>query len=113
MTGWCTRYGDVLALIAAVDGRVCILNSGDELQLTLPADALLPVPAGKQRTLLWRSYGWNKEGDPNNAGGTWIWPLEADLGGDLTIEEDEAWQRKWNTRWVDGDRFRRSRAEVR
>jgi len=105
LSGWCTAYGDVLPLLLAEDGRLVVLNSGDELRLRLPAADLPPVPAGMQRTLLWRSVGYNKEADPNNAGAGSIWPLGPDTRYGKSDEEEDAWRLRYNTRFVPPDRF--------
>jgi len=105
LEGWCTRYGDVMPLMAAEDGMLVVLNSGDELLLTLPGADLPPLAPGAVRTLMWRSVGYNKEADPNNANRGGVWPLGPDISYGRTPDEDDAWRREWNTRWVPADLF--------
>lgn len=105
LEGWCTRYGDVLPLLSADDGRMVVLNSGDELRLSIPAEQLPPRPPGTTRTLLWRSVGYNKEADLNNAGGGHVWPLAVDTRHGRSDDEEDAWRIIYNTRWVPFDLF--------
>jgi hypothetical protein len=105
LTGWCTRYGDVLPLLLEEDGKIIVLASGDEMLLRLPATDLPPVPEGSQRTLMWRSVGYNKEADPNNAGAGHVWPLGPDTTSGRTDAEEDAWRLEWNTRWLPPDVF--------
>ncbi|MCB9896938.1 MAG: VCBS repeat-containing protein [Planctomycetes bacterium] len=113
LQGWCTRFGDVLPLLDEIDGKVCVLNGGDEMQLTVPVDAFPPLPEGLERTWMWWSHGWNKEGDPNTSGGDSIWPLGVDIRFGRTPEEDDAWRLLYNTRWVSADRYRRATSGTR
>jgi tetratricopeptide (TPR) repeat protein len=106
LTGWCTRYGDVLPLLREEDGKIIVLASGDEMLLKLPGSELPPVPEGCERTLMWRSVGYNKEADPNNAGAGNVWPLGPETRYGRNDEEEDAWRLKWNTRWLPPDVFR-------
>ena len=113
LSGWCTGYGDVLPLMDAEDGRLVVLNSGDELLLRLPADDVGAPPTGTTRTLMWRSVGYNKEADPNNAGAGHVWPLGPDIRYGRTDEQDDAWRLQWNTRWIAPDHFQPHRSGTR
>ena len=74
--------------------------------LKLPGAGLPPIPEGCERTLMWRSVGYNKEADPNNAGAGNVWPLGPDTTYGRSTEEEDAWRLKWNTRWLPPDVFR-------
>ncbi|HWL15461.1 MAG TPA: CRTAC1 family protein, partial [Opitutus sp.] len=108
LEGWCTRYGDALELVTAVDGKLAILNGGDELQLACPADAFPPVPAGCTRTFFLSAVGWDKEENNNTVHGATIEPLPgqpaAAASTDDLAQTDE-WMRRYNTRWVPRHRF--------
>lgn len=95
--GWCTRYGDVLGLVAARDERLAILNGGDALVLRFPAEHLPPVPAGWSRSIFLRSVGWDKDADPNVVDGDTVEPLP--------VTDRSAWWWETATRWVPRDRF--------
>ncbi len=72
LAGYHTRFGDVAELLRAADDRYVIMNAGDEIRLTFPE---LPVPAGKERTFIWVSDGWVKDGDLNTKWGGTVLPL--------------------------------------
>ena len=65
--GLYTRYGDVLPLIGAIDDRLAIMGSGDELRLLFPERAAGPLPAGWKRDFLLFVDGWAKDADANTA----------------------------------------------
>ena len=71
--GLYTRYGDVRELLGAVDDRLAILGSGDEIRLQY--SALPPPPAGWTRDFLLKVDGWAKDRDPNTAFSTTVEPL--------------------------------------
>jgi len=73
--GLYTRYGDVLPLIGAIDDRLVIMGSGDELRLLFPAHAAGPLPAGWKRDFLLFVDGWAKDADANTAYGQTVEPL--------------------------------------
>jgi cytochrome c-type biogenesis protein CcmH/NrfG len=72
--GLYTRYGDVRELLGAVDDRLTILGSGDEIKLQFSAN-LAPLPAGWTRDYLLKVDGWAKDRDPNTAFSTSVEPL--------------------------------------
>jgi hypothetical protein len=74
-SGMYTRYGDVRPLINAIDDRLAILGSGDELRLRFPAEQLSPLPAGWRRDFLLFVDGWAKDGDANTAYSQSVLPL--------------------------------------
>ncbi|HXM42870.1 MAG TPA: FG-GAP-like repeat-containing protein [Bryobacteraceae bacterium] len=73
--GLYTRYGDVLPLIGAIDDRLAIMGSGDELRLLFPERAAGPLPPGWQRDFLLFVDGWAKDADANTAYGQTVEPL--------------------------------------
>ncbi len=73
--GLYTRYGDVRPLIAALDDRLVIMGSGDELKLLFPAGHLAVLPAGWKRDFLLFVDGWAKDGDANTAYSQSVQPL--------------------------------------
>ena len=65
--GYYTRYGDVAQLAAAVDDKLIVMGSGDEIQLRFAA---LPAPPpGWTRDFLLLVDGWAKDRDANTARG--------------------------------------------
>jgi len=108
--GWCTRYGDVLALVRSRDGRMAILNSGDALTLDFAVAALPPVQNGMVRSFFFYSVGWDKDADHNVVEGDRVDPLpvEGEPPYGNSVDDEEDWRLQYNTRWVPGDRFDRS-----
>lgn len=75
LTGYYTRYGDVLPLLSGADDKYVITNSGDETSIEFDAGELSPVRKGWKRDFLIRSVGWVKDGDLNTAFGNTVLPL--------------------------------------
>jgi hypothetical protein len=73
--GLYTRYGDVLPLVQALDDRLTIMGSGDELRLLFPERAAGPLPAGWKRDFLLFVDGWAKDADANTAYSQTVEPL--------------------------------------
>ena len=73
--GLYTRYGTVRELTKAVDDRLVVMGSGDELRLKFPASKLPPLPAGWRRDFLLLVDGWAKDRDANTAFGQSTEPL--------------------------------------
>ena len=73
--GLYTRYGDVRELLRAVDDRLVLMGSGDEMLLRFAASALPALPAGWTRDFLLKVDGWAKDRDPNTAFGASVEPL--------------------------------------
>jgi tetratricopeptide (TPR) repeat protein len=71
--GLYTRYGDVGELLGAVDDRLVVMGSGDEVTLTF--DAPTRPPAGWTREFLLKVDGWAKDRDPNTAFSQTVEPL--------------------------------------
>jgi tetratricopeptide (TPR) repeat protein len=96
--GWCTRYGDIMPLVAESDPMMAILNSGDGATIEFDAAALPARPTGTARTLLLYTRGWIKEADPNSLADRRVDPLP-EIQAD-TSPTDVDWQLEYNTRWV-------------
>jgi hypothetical protein len=105
--GLYTRYGDVRPLLAAVDDRMVVMGSGDEIRLVFPGAALPPLPAGWVRDWMVSVDGWAKDGDANTAHSQTVQPLpfhgmsQYPLPAGERYPDDEAaraWQEEWNTR---------------
>ncbi len=73
--GFYTRYGGVAALTAAVDDRLVIMGSGDELRLLFNARALPPIKPGWRRDCFLKVDGWAKDRDPNTAFSQTVEPI--------------------------------------
>ncbi len=73
--GFYTRYGDVKPLVRAVDDKLIVMGSGDELKLSFPAASLPALPAGWSRDFLLLVDGWAKDADANTAFSQSVTPL--------------------------------------
>ena len=108
LTGYYTRYGDILELLAASDDRYAIMNAGDEISLSFDAKQLPPLPDGWKRDFLLYSDGWIKDGDLNTAHGNTVGPLPFHALKTYPYGPDEryptrrleAYNKKYNTRYV-------------
>lgn len=112
LSGWCTRYGDVLDLVTGRDDRMAILNAGDALEVRFDAAALPPIPSGQRRTFFLYTVGWDKDGDHNITNGETVEPLPvglSDIHPDENRRTRDDWRLRFNTRWVPRDRFRAER----
>jgi hypothetical protein len=110
LEGWCTRYGDVMELLAEQDGKMVVVNGGDCVDLSFDAAALPPVPSGLTRTMFFYSVGWDKDGDHNVVDGDTVEPLPGEHppltdGEKLNLDD---WRIRYNTRWVPRDFFQRA-----
>ena len=101
--GWCTRYGEVVSLLAASDEQIAILNSGDGATIDFPAGGLPRREPESLRTLLLYDRGWIKEENPNSLSDRRIEPFPGSERA--TAEGKEDWQLQYNTRWVPRNRF--------
>jgi hypothetical protein len=106
-TGWCTRYGDVNALIGRRDNALALLNGGDELTLRFAGDRVPPKATGRLRDFFLYSVGWDKDADFHCAKGWLVEPLPWHGMNDQLYGEQErprfpndTWITNWNTRWV-------------
>lgn len=104
--GWCTRYGEVGALLSAKDNQLVILNSGDELTLRFDGNTLPPKSDGRRDFYLFVS-GWDKDADPHVVKGWTVEPIPwhgmngQKYGRQRRPETlNDEWQNQYNTRWV-------------
>jgi Flp pilus assembly protein TadD len=73
LIGYYTRFGDVRELLARVDDRYVIMNSGDEMSIRFAAPPA--PPAGWVRDYIITGDGWIKDGDYNSAFSKTVLPL--------------------------------------
>lgn len=115
LTGYYTRYGDVLPLLQQADDEYIIANSGDEISIDFDAAGLPPLPPGWKRDFLLYSEGWVKDGDLNTAWGQTVEPLPFHAmpaypyKGNTTYPADERlrqYRQQYNTRLINTDDFK-------
>ncbi len=73
--GLYTRFGPVDALLNAVDDKLVIMGSGDEIRLQFRAASLGAPREGFTRDFLLKVDGWAKDRDPNTAFSASVEPL--------------------------------------
>lgn len=107
LSGWCTRYGPVDALIAERDGGLAILNGGDALELKFVETSLPAQPAGTHRTYFLFTVGWDKDADYHVLAGDRVEPLPWEGMDDQRYGREprppqpgDELNRRYNTRWV-------------
>jgi len=115
LTGYYTRYGNVLPLLKAADDEYIIANSGDEISIDFDAGGLPPLPGGWKRDFLIYSEGWVKDGDLNTANGQTVAPLPFHAMPSypypyyISYPSDarhQQYQRQYNTRLITTDNFK-------
>jgi hypothetical protein len=115
LTGYYTRYGNVLPLLQNADDEYIIADGGDEVTINFDAMHLPSLSKGWKRDFLIYSEGWVKDGDLNTAYGQTVAPLpfhnmpSYPYGKNITYPEDKAhreYQQKYNTRKVTTYDFR-------
>lgn len=114
LTGYYTRFGDVLPLLEEADNMYVIKNAGDETTVTFSLEGLDPLPEGWKRDFLIHSVGWVKDGDLNTAAGQTVEPLPFHGMSRYPYGPDEAYpsgpeyeqyRKEYNTRKVDTRAF--------
>jgi tetratricopeptide (TPR) repeat protein len=106
VSGWCTRYGPVGELVRDRDDKLVLLNAGDELALSFPADRLPPKPGRSARSCFLFVVGWDKDADFHVGQGWRVEPLpfagidEQAYGRQGLPRSDSNWTRDYNRRWV-------------
>ncbi len=73
--GLYTRYGDVEPLLSAVDDKLVVMGSGDEIRLRFDSAKMPRLPAGWRRDFLLKVDGWAKDRDANTAYSQTVEPL--------------------------------------
>ncbi|HVY76344.1 MAG TPA: FG-GAP-like repeat-containing protein [Puia sp.] len=115
LTGYYTRYGDVLPLLQEADDQYIIATAGDEMTIDFAADNLPVLPKGWKRDFLIYSEGWVKDGDLNTAYGQTVAPLpfhdmpRYPYRGNVAYPSDakhKLYQQQYNTRLVNTDNFK-------
>lgn len=117
LVGYYTRYGDVRELLARIDDRYVIMNSGDEMTFRFPEQ---PAPAeGWTRDYLIVGDGWIKDGDYNSGFSRTVEPLPYHAKNlydtpPVRLEDEyvykkypEDWQ-NYHTRYITPDVFKNS-----
>jgi tetratricopeptide (TPR) repeat protein len=114
LDGYYTRYGDVRELLAQIDDRYVIMNSGDEMALRFPEAP--PPPAGWVRDFVIIGDGWIKDGDYNSTFSRTVQPLPHHSERDYVtppgrLEDEWTYRRhpedweKYHTRYVTPEVF--------
>ncbi len=70
-----TRYGNVLPLLTALDDKLAVFGSGDEVQLDFDPAGLPALPAGWVRDYFFAAFGYEKDMDFYAAQGNFVAPL--------------------------------------
>jgi len=115
LEGYYTRFGDVRALLRAVDDRYVIMNAGDELRLRFPAAA--PLAPGMIRDFIVAADGWVKDGDYNTTFSRTVLPLPTHRtgrhdGSPRALEDDPVYRAhasdfaEYHTRYVTPETLR-------
>ena len=70
-----TRYGNVLPLLTALDDKLAVFGSGDEVQLDFDPSGLPALPKGWVRDYFFAAFGYEKDMDFYAAEGNFVAPL--------------------------------------
>ncbi|MDZ7719233.1 MAG: FG-GAP-like repeat-containing protein [Balneolaceae bacterium] len=116
LEGFHTRFGDVSELLAEVDDRYVIMNAGDEIELEFKAPE--SPKKGYQRSFVFVSDGWEKDGDYNTEASATVLPLpyhgqaDYDYGNGGILWDDPVYQKhkedwvNYHTRYITPRSFR-------
>jgi tetratricopeptide (TPR) repeat protein len=115
LEGYYTRFGDVRALVTAVDDRYVIMNAGDELRLRFKEAP--PPPPGFVRDFVVVGDGWVKDGDYNTSFSHTVLPLPTHRNARYDappgeLEDDPVYRQhasdfaEYHTRYVTADAVR-------
>ena len=114
LVGYYTRYGDVRELLARVDDRYVIMNSGDEMTFRFAEQP--PPPPSWVRDYVIVGDGWIKDGDYNSTFSKAVLPLPYHAKNQYTtppgrLEDEWAYRhhpedwRTYHTRYVTPEVF--------
>ena len=116
LEGLHTRFGDVNELLEEIDDRYVIMNAGDELLLNFRA--IDEPEEGYQRSYVFVSDGWEKDGDYNTEASQSVLPLpyhgqtDYKFSATGTLFDDPVFQRfredwiNYHTRYINSHQFR-------
>ena len=114
LSGYYTRYGNVLPLLQKADDEYVISNAGDEMTVKFNFMNLPALDRGNKRDYLVFSEGWVKDGDLNTADGNRVEPLpfhgmkKYPYGHDENYPSDpghQNYRKEFNTRYVNADGY--------
>jgi hypothetical protein len=114
-TGTYTRYGDVLPLLTALDDKLAVFGSGDEVRLDFDSTNLPRLPQGWVRDYFFAAFGYEKDMDFYAAEGNYVAPLPFLAMGDYpyaptkSFPLDDAhlnYLLEYNTRHISGNEQR-------
>jgi hypothetical protein len=118
LEGFHTRFGDVSELLSGIDDRYVIMNAGDELLLQFRA--MDEPKEGYQRSYVFVSDGWEKDGDYNTEASSTVLPLpyhgqtDYEVSQSGTLFEDPVFQQHrddwihYHTRYITPYTFRKA-----
>ncbi len=115
--GYCTRYGEVNALVAKRDEALVLINGGDELTLEFDAAPLAAARQGEVRDFFLYSDGWDKDSDFHVARGWTVEPWPHHGMDDQQPELDrpsfpsDPLMQRYTTRWVAPETFPKTVAQ--
>jgi len=115
LTGYYTRYGNVLPLLQQADDEYIIADGGDEITIDFDAQHLPALQKGWKRDFIIYSEGWVKDGDLNTAYGQTVTPLpfhnmpSYPYRSNVIYPSDvkhKQYQQQYNTRLINTDNFK-------
>ena len=113
--GTYTRYGDVLPLLTALDDKLVVFGSGDEVRLDFDPSKLPTLPQGWVRDYFFAANGYEKDMDFYAAEGNFVAPLPFLRMGDYPYEPGKSFPLddahvnyllEYNTRHMSGNEQR-------
>ena len=113
--GTYTRYGDVLPLLTALDDKLVVFGSGDEVSLDFDPSKLPVLPKGWVRDYFFAANGYEKDMDFYAAEGNFVAPLPFLSMGDYPYAPDKSFPLddahvnyllEYNTRQISGNEQR-------